>query len=108
VTPRPGLVLGFAGAALLAGACASSAKPRQTPAEARLHESAPEKTAAQRSSARGLELEQNDERFGIEAAQAKRHEEAQKKEAAPPPPPPAPGPVDVSKQQKPPPKPPAP
>lgn len=85
------------------GGCARSAPPpAETPA--RVKDSAPEKIAAQRAALPGLNLEQEDQRWGVEAAR-------ERKRAAPPAPPsnaptatggigPAPGqPVDVKKQR---------
>jgi hypothetical protein len=85
---------------LLGAGCARSAPPRaETPA--RLKDSAPEKIAAQRAAGPpGLNLEREDERWGIEAAR-------ERKRAAPPetpPPGPAvtgptnPKPLDIHKQ----------
>jgi hypothetical protein len=64
-------------AALLAGAgCARPAPPPpETPA--RVKDSAPDKIAAQRAALPGLDLEQEDQRWGVEAAR-------ERKQAAPP------------------------
>jgi hypothetical protein len=85
----------LAGALLLFLGCASG--PR-APAAAgpRIKDSAPEKVAAQRSAARGLQLEGEDQRWGIEGARARRRAADEKKrqqEAAAP----ATGPVDLAK-----------
>jgi len=58
--------------ALLAGAgCARTPHPA-TETPARLKDSAPEKIAAQRAAAPGLNLESEDQRWGIEAARERR------------------------------------
>jgi len=68
--------LGLAGA--LVSACASSPKrPAEQPQ--RVPDSAPDKIAAQRAAA-GLHLEEEDERWGIDAAR----ERKQRKEPRPP------------------------
>jgi len=62
----------------------------------RLKDSAPERIAAQRSATRGLQLDAEDQRWGIEEARARRQSADQKKtqrEAAPP----ALGPVDLTR-----------
>jgi hypothetical protein len=66
----------LAGALLLAVSCASA--PRTSPP--RMKDSAPEKVAAQRAAApHGVQLEQDDERWGIEAArERKRQQDAAK------------------------------
>jgi len=62
----------FALAALLTAACASAPRSREsTAASARIPDSAPEKVAAQRA-ASGLQLEQDDARWGIEAARERK------------------------------------
>jgi hypothetical protein len=58
------------------GGCARSAPP-PTETPARVKDSAPEKIAAQRAAIPGLNLEQDDQRWGIEAAR-------ERKRAAPP------------------------
>jgi len=87
----------FAIAALLlvgGGGCARSAPPpSETPA--RVKDSAPEKIAAQRAAIPGLNLEQDDQRWGVEATR-------DRKRAAPPEPPATtdaskPRPADVRK-----------
>ncbi len=83
-------MLGFFGAAsLVVAACASAPRPRaENPHAERIQDSRPERIAAQRAGAPGeLELEQSDQRWGIDAARDRR-EAANKKR--PPPPPPAP------------------
>jgi hypothetical protein len=88
-------------ALLLAGAgCARSAPPRaETPA--RVKDSAPEKIAAQRAALPGLNLEQEDQRWGVEAArERKRAASPETHGNAPAATGPAPGqPVDVKKPQ---------
>jgi hypothetical protein len=55
--------------------------------------------AAQQSATPGLHVEEEDQRWGFEAARARRREAEQKKQAAAPSQtPPASGPVDLSKQ----------
>ena len=72
---RAALVLAVA---LALGGCAGSAKPRPETA-GRMKDAAPERAASQRAAARGLELEREDERWGIEAAREHRRAEDQKK-----------------------------
>jgi hypothetical protein len=56
---------------LLGLACATSLRPRaETPP--RVKDSAPDKIAAQRAASGNLRLEEDDERWGIEAARANR------------------------------------
>jgi hypothetical protein len=80
-------VLGLAFAAgLSAAACAAPPRPRAEAPPARVKDSRPDRIAAQRSAApASLELEQSDERWGIDAARERREVEKQRK---PPPPPP--------------------
>jgi hypothetical protein len=69
------------GLALLVLGCASGPRPQpETPA--RVKDSAPEKIAAQRSAARGLDLEQDDQRWGFEAARERRRSQDQKQQDA--------------------------
>jgi hypothetical protein len=57
----------------MAAACATTPKPAGTAARAK--DSAPEKIAAQRAAApHGLQLESDDERWGIEAARARKRQ----------------------------------
>ena len=84
----------LAGALLFLLGCASGPQVRSS-AEPRLKDSAPEKVAAQRSAAR-LQLDAEDQRWGIEVARARRQAADQKK-ALPEQLPPAAGPVDLSK-----------
>jgi len=70
--------MSFLAAGLLAMACASGPKPRPE-ASARMKATAPEKIAAQRAAAPGLQLEQDDERWGFEAARERRTAEAKQK-----------------------------
>jgi|SRR5262252_6070426 len=66
-------------AGLLAMACASG--PKQRPeGSARMKDTAPEKIAAQRAAAPGLQLEQDDARWGFEAARERRTAEAKQKQ----------------------------
>jgi hypothetical protein len=85
------------GLGLLALSCASGPKPRAENAPPpRLKDSAPERAASQRASARNMNLEEEDQRWGIAAAQERKRQEKQKAEpAATLPTPPAPGPVDL-------------
>lgn len=71
-------LLRAASAALLLASCATAPKTAQT--SPRLADSPPEKRAAQRAAApQSLELEQNDERWQIEAArERKRQQDAAK------------------------------
>jgi hypothetical protein len=71
-------------------ACAASPRPRPEP---RIKDSVPDKIAAQRAASGELHLEDDDERWGIEAARAKRQSDLDQKNQ-PSRPPPA-GPVDL-------------
>ena len=62
----------------LCAACASRPRPVESPPPARVHDSVPERAAATRAAAR-LDLEQNDERWAIEAAEQRKREGAQAK-----------------------------
>jgi hypothetical protein len=66
------------GAFLLAASCAGAPKTAHSPS--RMKDSAPEKVAAQRAAApHSVQLEQDDERWGIEAArERKRQQDAAK------------------------------
>jgi hypothetical protein len=84
----------FAG--ILASACASGPRARPETAK-RVPDSAPEKIAAQRA-ATGLHQEEEDQRWGFDAARERRRQSEEKKAQAvkqPPPPPPTEGPVDL-------------
>jgi hypothetical protein len=97
------IVLGLVGAGLLALSCASSPPPRAEALPPRIKDSVPEKIAAQRGADRTLQLEAEDQRWGVDAARERRAETASKKEdlvAAPPK-----GPVDLSRGAKGPPPP---
>jgi hypothetical protein len=75
------------------GGCARSAPPpAETPA--RVKDSAPEKIAAQRAAIPGLNLEQEDQRWGVEAAR-------ERKRAAPPETPSSPPPAATTGGTKP-------
>jgi hypothetical protein len=80
-------VLGLAFAAgLSVVACAAAPRPRAEAPPARVKDSRPDRIAAQRSAApASLELEESDERWGIEGARERREAEKQKKPPAPPP-----------------------
>ena len=77
------LALMLAGAFSMTPSCATAPKP---PASAsRVKDSAPEKIAAQRAAgAHGLQLEAEDERWGVEAARERKRQtdEAKPREAA--------------------------
>jgi len=60
------------GAGSLVAGCASGPKPRAESAQARVPDSAPEKIAAQRAANPNLRLEQEDQRWGISAAQERK------------------------------------
>ena len=78
----PGLAR-LLGACLLAMACAGS--PRAQPeTAARVKDSVPEKIAAQRATSGGLHLEEEDERWGIEMARARRAPAEPRTQAAAP------------------------
>jgi hypothetical protein len=83
---RPGQsLLGLALAAALWTGCAAGPRPRAEAAPARVKDSQPDKIAAQRSAApASLELEQSDERWGMEAARERRQAERAKKPSTPP------------------------
>jgi chaperone required for assembly of F1-ATPase len=89
MTRACGVLWVAAGAAILGAACATgggaSGRPaRSEAAPPRVSDSRPEKLAAQRAAApASLELESNDERWGIEAARDRRELEQQKKAATP-------------------------
>jgi hypothetical protein len=95
------MALSIAALLLVAGGgCARSAPPpAETPA--RVKDSAPEKIAAQRAALPGLNLEQEDQRWGVEAArERKRAAPPETRSSAPAAAGPAPGqPVDVKKPQ---------
>ncbi len=64
--------------ALLALGCAAGPRP-QSETAARVKDSAPDKIAAQRAAARGLDLENEDQRWGFEAARERQRKQDQKK-----------------------------
>lgn len=67
------------GALLLAAACASAPK-RNESAAPRMQDSAPEKVASQRAAAaHELQLEQDDQRWGIEAARERKRQQDEAK-----------------------------
>jgi hypothetical protein len=67
---------------LLAG-CATSRPRSETVAAQRIPDSAPERSASLRAATPGLELEAEDQRWGLEAAKERRRDRPKK--AAPPP-----------------------
>ena len=78
------MVRRFCAIGLLALSCAGAPK-RAEPPPARLKNSAPEKTAAQKSAAPGgLQLEAEDERWGVEAAKERKRVEEERRAAAKP------------------------
>jgi hypothetical protein len=83
--------LRFAAVAALLSACASSPKPRAEQPQ-RVPDSAPDKIAAQRAAA-GLHLEEEDERWGIDAAR-ERKQRAEQQTPKPPPAPATSGPAE--------------
>ncbi|HVV48232.1 MAG TPA: hypothetical protein VHO06_01115 [Polyangia bacterium] len=91
-TSKPLLRIVCVGVALLSGcATAPRARPESAP---RVPDSAPDKVAAQRAAA-GLHLEEEDDRWGFEAARELKQRKEQKTAAQQPPPPAGPGPVDL-------------
>jgi hypothetical protein len=68
-------------AGLLALSCATAPKRAEGPPP-RVKDSAPEKIAAQREATPGLRLQENADRWGIEAAQERRRDPQQKKATA--------------------------
>ena len=84
--------------AVLALACAASPRPRPE-AASRVKDSAPDKIAAQRAASGNLRLEDEDQRWGIDAARERRDQATQRKQAPTPVPlsPPT-GPVDLQSQ----------
>jgi len=81
---------------LLGLACATSPQPRPEPPP-RVKDSAPDKIAAQRAASGKLRLEEDDERWGIEAARANRKTDSDQGQPAPTVPTPK-GPVDLKAQ----------
>jgi hypothetical protein len=79
VTHYKSVLSGVTAAVLLLVGCASGPRARPSP-ESRVKDSAPEKIAAQRSATPGLQLEDEDQRWGIEAARARRQEADGKKQ----------------------------
>jgi hypothetical protein len=95
-------VVSLLGGGLIALACAGAPR-REAQAPPRMKDSAPEKIAAQRAAANNLHLEDEDERWGFDAARERRQQETQKKQAAPAArPAAAPGPVDLQQSATPP------
>jgi len=88
-----GWTLGL-GLGLLPLACAST-QHREAQAPARIQDSAPEKVAAQRAAARGLDLEADDARWGVEAAQERKRADRKQPPAAQATQPTPKGPVDL-------------
>jgi hypothetical protein len=78
------------GIGLFCAACAATPRP-EARSPARVSDSAPEKVAAQRAAARNLQLEQDDERWGFEAARERRRQQEKPPAQA------APAPQDGSK-----------
>ncbi|HEY7372047.1 MAG TPA: hypothetical protein VIF57_07690 [Polyangia bacterium] len=78
--------LRFLRLSLLAGALASGASscataPKRAESTPRMQDSAPEKVAAQRAAAaHELQLEQDDERWGIDAARERKQQQEEAKE----------------------------
>ena len=71
------------GLALVAPACAAQQRAPETASASRIKDSAPEKTAALRAATPGLELEEDDARWGVNAAQErKRIRDEQRRKAA--------------------------
>lgn len=64
--------------AILALGCAAGPRP-QSETAARVKDSAPDKIAAQRAAVRGLDLAEEDQRWGLEAARERRRKQDQKK-----------------------------
>jgi hypothetical protein len=64
--------------ALLALGCAAGQRP-QSESAARVKDSAPDKIAAQRAAVHGLDLEEENQRWGLEAARERRQKQDQKK-----------------------------
>jgi hypothetical protein len=96
---RP-LVFGLVLAGLASsGGCATAPKREAEAAPPRIADSAPEKIAAQRAAARGLYLEENDQRWGFEEARARREAADRRKKAAQGPGTAPTGPVDLEKQR---------
>jgi hypothetical protein len=81
------------------GGCATAPKREAETAAPRIADSAPEKIAAQRAAARGLYLEENDQRWGFEEARARREAADRRKKAAQGPATAPTGPVDLEKQR---------
>jgi len=77
---------------LLGVACAASPRPRPEP---RVKDSVPDKIAAQRAASGELNLEDDDERWGIEAARANRKADSDPQGQPSPTVPTPKGPVDL-------------
>jgi len=67
-------------AGALAGACAAGPRPEAT-TPSRVKDSAPEKIAAQRAASGNLQLDREDERWGIDAARERKRIANEKKQA---------------------------
>lgn len=83
---RSSLARAVAGVLLLVGSCATAPAPREA-ASPRTKDSPSEKVAAHRAAApRGFELEQNEERWGFDAARERKRQQdaarARQQEAA--------------------------
>ena len=87
-------LLALLGGGLIALACAGAPR-REAQAPPRMKDSPPEKIAAQRAAANNLQLEADDERWGIEAARERRREAQNKQPVPAAAPSAAPGPVDL-------------
>jgi hypothetical protein len=79
---------------LLGLACATSSRPRAE-ASPRVKDSVPDKIAAQRAASGNLRLEEDDERWGMEAARANRKTDSDQQGQASPTVPTPKGPVDL-------------
>jgi hypothetical protein len=66
------------GAALVFSACAGPRRPPETAGAGRVKDSSPEKLAAQRSATPGLDLENEDARWGNGAAQERKRQRDEK------------------------------
>jgi len=83
----------------IAGCARPASPPPETPA--RVKDSAPEKIAAQRAALPGLDLEQEDQRWGIEAARERKNAAAPETPSGAPAGAPRPQPSEVRKPQPP-------
>ncbi|MDB4981562.1 MAG: hypothetical protein JWM82_2314 [Myxococcales bacterium] len=66
------------GTALVVSACAGPRRPPETAGAGRLKDSVPEKVAAQRAASPGLDLENDDARWGEGAAQERKRQRDEK------------------------------